>query len=191
MGGGPWQLILRGFMAGQVFSPARTLSTTTTFYRSPGFVAVAAEPGLAGIPVITRPITTKSQRPPGLQWLLPDLGFVVSSVACYVHGRSCCTLAILGLCRELNRRIRIMSSDNRPMTAVVEFQIRPENTTMEEWLDEWQKRAEDALEFEPETTAYEACYQRRRSNPRLDILSDIRMVTEVSRPMLNDQLIPS
>ena len=50
-----------------------------------------------------------------------------------------------------------MSSDNRPMTAVVEFQIRPENTTMEEWLDEWQKRAEDALEFEPETTAYEAC----------------------------------
>ena len=36
-----------------------------------------------------------------------------------------------------------MSSDNRPMTAVVEFQIRPENTTMEEWLDEWQKRAED------------------------------------------------
>ena len=50
-----------------------------------------------------------------------------------------------------------MSSDNRPMTAVVEFQIRPENTTMEEWLDEWQKRAEDALECEPETTAYEAC----------------------------------
>ena len=43
------------------------------------------------------------------------------------------------------------------MTAIVEFQIRTETTSLEEWLDEWQKRAEDAFEFEPETTAYEAC----------------------------------
>ncbi len=49
-----------------------------------------------------------------------------------------------------------MSNDNRPMIAVVEFEIETKTTTMSEWLDEWEKRAEDAYDFEPETTAYEA-----------------------------------
>ncbi len=48
-----------------------------------------------------------------------------------------------------------MSSD-QPMTTVVEFQIRPENTTMPEWLGEWEKRGEDARIGEPETSAYAA-----------------------------------
>ncbi|TDJ38213.1 MAG: hypothetical protein E2O61_04805 [Gammaproteobacteria bacterium] len=46
-----------------------------------------------------------------------------------------------------------MSAD-QPMTAIVEYQIRNENTTMDEWLAEWDKRAEDARVGEPETTAY-------------------------------------
>lgn len=45
---------------------------------------------------------------------------------------------------------------NASMTAVVEFQIRPENVSMEGWLDIWDKRAQDAWEGEPETTAYAA-----------------------------------
>ena len=49
-----------------------------------------------------------------------------------------------------------MSNDDRPMIAVVEFEIRTETTSTEEWLDEWEKRAEDAYDNEPETTAYEA-----------------------------------
>ena len=49
-----------------------------------------------------------------------------------------------------------MSNDNRPMIAVVEFEISTETTTTAEWLDEWEKRAEDAFDHEPETTAYEA-----------------------------------
>ena len=49
-----------------------------------------------------------------------------------------------------------MSNDNQPMTALVEFQIRTETTSLDEWLDEWQIRAEDAYEHEPETMAYEA-----------------------------------
>ncbi len=48
-----------------------------------------------------------------------------------------------------------MSAD-QPMTAIVEYQIRPENTTMEEWLAEWDKRGEDARTGEPETNAYAA-----------------------------------
>jgi len=43
-----------------------------------------------------------------------------------------------------------------PQTAIVEFQIRPENVTMEGWLDIWDKRARDAWEGEPETSAYAA-----------------------------------
>ena len=46
-----------------------------------------------------------------------------------------------------------MSAD-QPMTAIVEYQIRQENSTMDEWLAEWDKRAEDARQGEPETTAY-------------------------------------
>lgn len=47
-------------------------------------------------------------------------------------------------------------STEQPMTTVVEYQIRPENTTQEEWLLEWDKRAEDARSGEDETNAYAA-----------------------------------
>ena len=43
-----------------------------------------------------------------------------------------------------------------PQTVLVEFQIRPESNTMPEWVTEWDRRASDAAEFEPETTAYAA-----------------------------------
>lgn len=49
-----------------------------------------------------------------------------------------------------------MSSDDRPFGVMVEFQIRPEATTTDEWLSEWNRRAEDALHAEPETNAYAA-----------------------------------
>ena len=42
------------------------------------------------------------------------------------------------------------------MTAIVEFQIRPENVTMDGWIDIWDRRAQDAWEGEPETSAYAA-----------------------------------
>lgn len=46
------------------------------------------------------------------------------------------------------------NSQNESMTAVVEFQIRPENTSMRDWLDVWSIRGADALQSEPETKAY-------------------------------------
>lgn len=49
-----------------------------------------------------------------------------------------------------------MIDPNASMTVLVEFQIRTDETTMDDWLDEWQKRAQDALDAEPETTAYAA-----------------------------------
>lgn len=45
---------------------------------------------------------------------------------------------------------------DQSMTAVVEYQIRAENTSMSDWLSEWAKRAHDAQLGEPETAAYEA-----------------------------------
>lgn len=42
------------------------------------------------------------------------------------------------------------------MTALVEYQVRTDVTTIADWLGEWQKRAQDALEAEPETTTYAA-----------------------------------
>lgn len=45
---------------------------------------------------------------------------------------------------------------DRPMTTIVEFQIRPESNSMDEWLAEWDLRARDAYEGEPETSAYAA-----------------------------------
>ncbi|MFT7649812.1 MAG: quinol monooxygenase YgiN [Candidatus Poriferisodalaceae bacterium] len=47
-----------------------------------------------------------------------------------------------------------MSSDERPFGVMVEFQIRPEAATTEEWLAEWGVRALDALHGEPETGTY-------------------------------------
>jgi quinol monooxygenase YgiN len=43
---------------------------------------------------------------------------------------------------------------DRPFTALVEFQIRAENTDMDGWLSVWNPRGEDALVGEPETSAY-------------------------------------
>ena len=48
------------------------------------------------------------------------------------------------------------STENQPMTTMVEYQIRAENTSMPAWLDEWEKRADDARDGEPETSAYAA-----------------------------------
>lgn len=42
------------------------------------------------------------------------------------------------------------------MAVVVEYQIREENTNIEEWLSVWNERAEDADVGEPETRAYAA-----------------------------------
>ena len=41
-----------------------------------------------------------------------------------------------------------------PMTAIVEFKVREETTSVEEWLAEWDHRGLDALNGEPETSAY-------------------------------------
>jgi quinol monooxygenase YgiN len=46
--------------------------------------------------------------------------------------------------------------DNSPVTALVEYQIREENTSMDAWLAEWDIRARDAFDGEPETVAYAA-----------------------------------
>ena len=48
------------------------------------------------------------------------------------------------------------AAGNQSMTAIVEYQIRTETTSMPEWLDEWDTRAQDARDFEPETNAYAA-----------------------------------
>lgn len=45
---------------------------------------------------------------------------------------------------------------DRSLTAIVEYQIRPENVSMQEWLATWNTRSEDALAGEPETLAYAA-----------------------------------
>ncbi|MDA1076889.1 MAG: hypothetical protein O3A63_19380 [Proteobacteria bacterium] len=46
--------------------------------------------------------------------------------------------------------------DNHSTTAIVEYQIRAENNSMQEWLDVWSDRAEDARVGEPQTAAYAA-----------------------------------
>jgi len=43
-----------------------------------------------------------------------------------------------------------------PITALVEYQIRTDTCTPQEWLTVWGVRAQDALQGEPQTTAYEA-----------------------------------
>ena len=49
-----------------------------------------------------------------------------------------------------------ISIGDSPLTALVEYQVRAETTTVDEWLDVWQKRGQDALVGEPDTSAYEA-----------------------------------
>ncbi|MDA8628481.1 antibiotic biosynthesis monooxygenase [Pseudomonadales bacterium] len=49
-----------------------------------------------------------------------------------------------------------MTDPNAPLTALVEYQVRTDETTTADWLDVWKKRAQDALEAEPHTTTYAA-----------------------------------
>lgn len=49
-----------------------------------------------------------------------------------------------------------MTDPNAPMTALVEYQVRTDVTTVDEWLAVWQERAQDAFEAEPDTTTYAA-----------------------------------
>ena len=49
-----------------------------------------------------------------------------------------------------------ISIGDSPLTALVEYQVRAETTTVDEWLDVWQKRGQDVLVGEPDTSAYEA-----------------------------------
>jgi len=51
-----------------------------------------------------------------------------------------------------------------PVTALVEFQVRKETTTPDEWLNVWQPRGQDALDAEPSTTAYEAAVSEDHSH---------------------------
>ena len=53
---------------------------------------------------------------------------------------------------------------DQTMTAVVEFQIRPENASMPEWLEVWDLRGEDARAAEPETIAYGTAVNLEDSN---------------------------
>ena len=47
-------------------------------------------------------------------------------------------------------------ANHSPLTALVEYEVRVENSDVGQWLDVWQARGEDALFGEPETFAYEA-----------------------------------
>lgn len=49
-----------------------------------------------------------------------------------------------------------MSIGDSPLTALVEYQVRTEKTTVNEWLDVWRARGRDARVGEPDTSAYEA-----------------------------------
>ena len=47
-------------------------------------------------------------------------------------------------------------NDSQPITVVVEFEVDTDAVSVDEWLDVWEDRADDAYDHEPETTAYEA-----------------------------------
>ena len=49
-----------------------------------------------------------------------------------------------------------MTESNAAMTALVEYQVRTDEVTTDEWLEVWQSRAQDALVAEPETAGYAA-----------------------------------
>ncbi|MFT7220845.1 MAG: quinol monooxygenase YgiN [Candidatus Azotimanducaceae bacterium] len=49
-----------------------------------------------------------------------------------------------------------MTIGDFPLTALVEYQVRTEITTVNDWLDVWQERGQDALMGEPDTSAYAA-----------------------------------
>ena len=43
-----------------------------------------------------------------------------------------------------------------PLTALIEYQVQAETTSVDEWLEVWNERSRDAFVGEPETSAYEA-----------------------------------
>lgn len=47
-----------------------------------------------------------------------------------------------------------MAVPKGPFTAFAGFEIRAENTTVDDWMDIWRVRADDARDFEPMTSAY-------------------------------------
>jgi quinol monooxygenase YgiN len=51
-----------------------------------------------------------------------------------------------------------------PLTALVEYQVPSETTSVNEWLDVWQDRGEDVLAGEPETSSYEAAVSDQKPN---------------------------
>ena len=55
-------------------------------------------------------------------------------------------------------------SNQSPVTALVEFEVRTSGTSVADWLAVWQDRSEDALDGEPETSAYEAAVSEDNPN---------------------------
>lgn len=47
--------------------------------------------------------------------------------------------------------------ENKPFTMFFGVEVREETSTVQEWLDIWGKRATDAADFEPDTSAYAGC----------------------------------
>ena len=56
-----------------------------------------------------------------------------------------------------------MTDPNAPLDgACWNIRYALDETTLDDWLDVWQKRAQDALEAEPDTTTYAAAGVTRR-----------------------------
>ena len=74
--------------------------------------------------------------------------------------------------------------NDKTLTVLVEFEIRPENNSMSQWLAVWKDRGDDALFGEPETSAYEAAVSQENPNQVLIFeryttgLSGIKVHTE-------------
>lgn len=55
-------------------------------------------------------------------------------------------------------------ANHSPLTALVEYEVRVENSDVGQWLDVWQARGQDALFGEPETFAYEAMQSQQNAD---------------------------
>ena len=55
-------------------------------------------------------------------------------------------------------------ANHSPLTALVEYEVRVENSEVGQWLDVWQARGQDALFGEPETFAYEAMQSQQNAD---------------------------
>jgi quinol monooxygenase YgiN len=55
-------------------------------------------------------------------------------------------------------------ANHSPLTALVEYEVRVENSDVGQWLDVWQARGQDALFGEPETLAYEAMQSQQNAD---------------------------